>query len=229
MRVDSNISNAISQYLADNHSTARDLSKICGVSEPSMVKWHRPGKGILQRNWVVLFPLIKKYLPKDRIYVDENGQEQYSSTLEGTGGNPYFTPKFIPQMVPIFDIAQLAKFNTMVMTTEQYAQQLKVERIDYRPRIHGCGSGVFAMYMNLDCSIIPRGALVFASSELRPKNNSIVIVNDHQENVMIGRYGVIADKYSIVFDNGRVGGAINKIREKISSIFPVLYYEVVTF
>ena len=229
MRVDENISNAIARYLKENNTTAKELCKICGISEPAMIKWRRPGKGILQKNWIVLFPIIKKYLPKERIYVDENGDEQYSSTLEGTGGNPYFNPKFVPQMVPVFDLEQVSKFNTMVMTTEQYANNLNAPRIDYRPRVAGCGSGVFAMFVNFESSIIPNGALLFASSELRPKNNSIVLVNDNAGFTKLGRYSVIADKYSIVFDDGKVGGSIEKIREKISSIFPVLYYEVVTF
>lgn len=229
MRVDENIAKAIERYLIEKNSTARELCKIVGISEPAMIKWRRPGKGILQRNWMLLFPLIKKYLPKDRIYIDENGEEQYSSTLEGTGGNPYFHPKFIPQMVPVFTFEQLSKFNTMIMTTEQYAIQLECPRIEYRPRIQGFGSGVFAMNVNFESSIIPKGALLFASSEVRPKNNSIVIFSDNAGNVKIGRYSIIADKFSIVADDGKTGGSIEKIREKISFIFPVLYYEVVTF
>ena len=229
MRVDENIANAIEQYLIDNHSTARELCKIVGISEPAMIKWRRPGKGILQRNWILLYPLIKKYLPKERIYIDENGEEQYSSTLEGTGGNPYFHPKFIPQMVPVFSLEQLSKFNTMIMTTEQYAQKLNADRIEYRPRIQGLGSGVFALNVNFESSLIPRGALLFASSEVRPQNNSIVLVNEVAGQIGLGRYTVVADKYSIIFDDRKIGGSIDKIREKVSSIFPVLYYEVVTF
>lgn len=229
MRVDENIAKAIEQYLIETNSTARELCKIVGISEPAMIKWRRPGKGIMPRNWMLLFPLIKKYLPKDRIYLDENGEEQYSSTLEGTGGNPYFHPKFIPQMVPVFTLEQLSKFNTMIMTVEQYAVQLKSPRIEYRPREKGFGYGVFAFNVSFESSIIPKGALLFSSSEVRPKNNSIVLFADNTGKVKIGRYSIIADKFSIVSDDGKIGGAIEKIREKISFIFPVLYYEVVTF
>ena len=229
MRVDSNIAAAIEQYLLDTHSTAKELCKICGISEPAMIKWRRPGKGILPRNWMVLFPIIKKYLPKDRIFIDENGKEQYSSTLEGTGGNPYFHPKYIPQMVPVFDIGQLSKFNTMVMTTEQYANNLNSSRIEYRPRTQGCGSGVFAFTVNFENPFIPKGALLFASSELRPKNGCIVLINDIDGKVSLGRYSATGDIYQIDFECSKLAGQIDKIRDNISSIFPVLYYEVTTF
>ena len=82
MIVDSHISEAIEKYLKANKIPAKELCKTLDISEPAFVKWRRPGKGILPRNWGVLFPLIKPYLPKSRFYIDERGEECYSSLLE---------------------------------------------------------------------------------------------------------------------------------------------------
>lgn len=229
MRVDDNISMAIDKYIRENRTTAKDLCKKLDISEPAFVKWRRPGKGILPRNWIVLFPLIKKYLPKERIFIDENGNEQYSSTLEGTGCNSYFQPKYIPQLVPCVSTEQLLNFPNMVQTIEQYACGLGIERIEYRPRTQGCGAGVFAFDVDVENPFVPNGALLFSSTEVRPKNGSLVICLDTNNELRFGKYQIVADKYSIDFSTERVVGLVTKIHEKIKWIFPVLYYEVVTF
>ena len=229
MIVDSNIANAIDRYLKDNNKTARELCKMVGISEPAIIKWRRPGKGILQRHWLVLYPYIKNYLPRERIFLDENGEEQYSSALEGTSGTrPYFKPKYVPQMVPEFTQEQFENFNYVVDSVEQYASRIQTPFVEYSPKTPS-GSGVFSIKSE-NLGIIPDGATIFVSSQLRPKNNSIVFFSEVGSNeIKIGQYKVVADKYSIVFGNEKIGGSINKIREKISFMFPVLYYEVVTF
>lgn len=229
MRVDSHISAAIERYLRDNDMTAKELCIKLGISEPAMIKWRRPGNGIVQRNWEVLFPMIKQYLPEERMYTDERGEEQYSSLLEGTGGNPYFTPKYMPQMVPMFSFEQLENFPYIVKSIEQHSIDLDVKRIDYRPREKRTGSGVFAMKINFQNNVLPQNALLFASSELRPKDGCIVLFLNTAGKLDIGAFSIDASRYSIVTLNGRVEGAINSIRESISWIFPVLYYEVVTY
>lgn len=229
MRVDSNISAAIDRYLKSNGMTAKELCKKLGISEPAIIKWRRPGKGILNRNWIDLFPLIKPYLPKERFYIDENGEEQYSSTLEGTGNNQYFIPKYMPQMVPVFSLQEITDFPYIVQSVEQYSANIKSERIEYRPRTQGCGCGVFAMTVEKENEFIPKGALMFLSTDVRPKNGSVILFMDSNGDVNFGSYQLIADKYSISSTGNRIGGAVSKIREKISWIFPVLYYEVVTF
>jgi hypothetical protein len=230
MRVDANIATAITNYLTENNLSAAELCKKLGVSEPAFVKWRRPGKGITQRYWDELFPLIKTFLPPERIYIDGTGKEQYSSMLDGTGGNPYFTPKYIPQMVPVFSVQEMKEYPHIVQSIEQYAININAQRIEYRPRKQGCGSGVFAMNVDFENSVIPVGALLFASAEVRPVNGCVIMFSDSSGEISIGRYTQTADKYSIEYGNdSTVCGLLSEIRAKISWIFPVLYYEVVTF
>ena len=91
------------------------------------------------------------------------------------------------------------------------------------------GAGVFAFNVDVKNPFIPNGALLFSSTEVRPRHGSLVICLDKNDNIRIGQYQIIADKYSIDFSTERVGGLVTKIHEKIKWIFPVLYYEVVTF
>jgi hypothetical protein len=117
----------------------------------------------------------------------------------------------------------------MVQTIEQYACCLGIGRIEYRPRTQGCGAGVFAFNVDVENPFIPNGALLFSSTEVRPRHGSLVICLDKNDNIRFGQYQIIADKYSIDFSTERIGGLVTKIHEKIKWIFPVLYYEVVTF
>lgn len=230
MRVDSNISTAITQYLKEANMAARDFAAELGVSEPAMVKWRRPGNGISHSCWMEIFPKIKKFLPKDRIYVNEAGEECYSSLLEGTGGSPYFTPKYMPQMVPVLKISELNSFQYIVQSIEQYAIYNNAERIEYRPRKKNCGSGVFAAYVDFSNSIIPEGALLFASTEVRPKEDSTILFLKRDGKVDLGKLQLAGDRYYISTSNGEtICDEVNKIHDKINWIFPVLYYEVVTY
>lgn len=230
MRVDSNISSAIDRYLKDSNLTAKDLAATMGVSEPAMVKWRRPGNGISQRYWEVLFPKLKKYLPKDRIYIDERGVEHYSSMLEGTGGSSYFVPKYMPQMVPVLTFGELESFNHIINTIEQYSIIINAHKIEYRPRKKDCGSGVFASYVNFCNDIIPAGALLFASTELRPKDQSIILFLSADGEMDLGRFELKNDRYVIQkARGGQTDGYINNIADQIKWMYPVMYYEVVTF
>ena len=229
MIVDSHISEAIEKYLKANKIPAKELCKTLDISEPAFVKWRRPGKGILPRNWGVLFPLIKPYLPKSRFYIDERGEECYSSLLEGTGGSSYFTPKYIPQMVPVFTFKEIESFQYIVQSIEQYAIEKSANRIEYRPRVSFTGSGVFALNVDFENGIIPSGALLFASTELRPKSDGVTLFLESSGGVNIGRFNVVDGKYFINSGKETISGPILEISKKISWIFPVLYYEVVTF
>lgn len=229
MRVDRHIVAAIDRYQRDNKMTAKEMCEKLGISEPAFVKWRRPGKGILDRNWDILFPMIKPFLPKERFYIDQLGNEQYSSMLEGAGGNPYFIPRYIPQMVPEFTSEELKAFPYIVQSVEQYAINLNAPRIEYRPRTQGAGAGVFALTVDFENGIIPVNSLVFASTELRPKDGSIVFFSDSNGELNLGRFQVSGQKYSVATSGRYIEGSVTEIREKISWIFPVLYYEVVTF
>lgn len=230
MRVDRNIAVAITQYLEENNMAAKDLCEMLEVSQPAFVKWRRPGKGITVRYWEKLFPLIKKYLPAERMYVDASGQEQYSSMLEGTGCHQYFQPRYIPQMVPVFTIEEIEQYPYVTHNIEQFAIDNDVPRIEYRPRSKGCGAGVFAMQVDFKTGVIPVDALVFISAEIRPKNGSTVLFRDAPGVAQFGRYAQVDDRFSITC--GRtvlVSGSLNQIRHLVQWIFPVMYYEVVTF
>ena len=229
MIVDSNIANAIESYLKENNKTAKELCRMIGISEPAIIKWRRPGKGILQRHWMVLYPYIKKYLPPERIYRDENGEEQYSSALEGSvGTRPYFKPKYIPQMVPIITMKQLEKFNYVMDSIEQYAAKLKSNLVEYYPKTQSA-FGVFCIKAN-GIGEIPDGATVFVSSQLRPKNGSMVFFIECGNNeIKYGKFTTLEDKYFLSHEYGELEGEISEMRNRISIMFPVLYYEVVTF
>ncbi len=225
MRIDINISNAIDRLLLDRHITAAAFAKELGISEAALVKWRRPGNGITGRMWQALYPKIKKYLPQERIFIAQNGEEHYSSLNETCkSGNPYYEPKFIPQLVPIFTESDLLAYLPLVQSVEQYARLHNLQRTEYRPRIAGCG-GMFCYELPQPCAGMPSGARLFISSEAKPKNGCMALAIDNGGKIHVGLY--TAD--NSMFNIGGVTGRLAQASTIVTMLCPVIMYEVITY
>ena len=225
MRIDINIANAIERLLQDRHITARAFADEMEVSESTLVKWRRPGNGMTGRRWQALFPVIKKYLPQERIFVAQNGEEHYSSLNEtASAGSQYFEPKYIPQMVPIFGQEDLTAYLPMVENVEQYAYDHNLPRTEYRPRLAGCG-GVFAYDLPQPCAGMPTGARLYISSEAKPKNGCMAIAVDTSGKVAIGPYS----SGDGIFNVAGITGRLAQASIMLTLLCPVIMYEVITY
>lgn len=232
MKVDSEISRAIDRYLHDNKLTYDDFSKLMKVSPACITKWRKIGNGITNHKWGMIFPLIKKYLPADRIFIDDAGKEQYSSaTLHQS--SYVFEPKYIPLMVPTFQLAELADFDDTLESIIQFGERSKVKLSEYRPK-HPDMSGIFAIVVadNSLAPVLPEKTKLFACTGERPNDGCLVVANSANGKPVIGRYKRSKSNFyvsSVIDDKDLISGEIKDARNIITWIFPVLYYEVVTF
>ena len=231
MKVDINIVNAIDQYLAANNIPQRDFAKRLGVSEATMVKWRRQGNGITGMRWATLYKFIKQYLPQDRIFISSNGEEHYSSLNDGRGGSPYFEPKFVPAMVPLFSTGNIEQYNgmEMVQSVEQFACQQQLPRVEYRPKVSGCG-GIFAYDLPKAAAGIPQGARLYISSEAKPKNGGITLaVSSADGRVALGIYTVTGNTFTFATQPQSITGKLQDARTVFSVLLPVIMYEVICY
>lgn len=233
MKVDTGIVKAIDTYLEKNSIGYRDFADSLGISPAAITKWRKVGNGITPARWKTLFPLIRPYLPEDRIYLDDLGHEQYSSN--STHQSDYvFEPKFIPIMVPAFHIADLEKYDDTLDSVTQFGVKLKAPLMEYRPK-HKDKSNVFALVLNDDQfgPVLPKNTRLFVCANERPVNGSLVVVMPHGQRPMIGTYSRTGDSYAISEITGNrskhIAGKTRDARNAILWVFPVLYYEVVTF
>lgn len=232
MKVDSHIVNAIESYLSEHQIGYVAFAEQLGVSAAAVTKWRKVGCGITQMRWRNLFTLIRKYLPKDRIYIDDAGREQYSS-VAAKQSSYFFEPKYIPLMVPTFTLDQLAEYDDMLESVTQLGSRLKVSSTEYRPK-HPDKSGILAVALNNDDlgPILPHGTKMFICTGERPTDDCLVIAKPVNGNPVVGRYSKSRDSFSIqnVCNGGNcITGKIKDARNIITWVFPVLYYEVITF
>ena len=233
MKVDSEISRAIDRYLLENELTYEEFSRRIGVSPACITKWRKVGNGISSIKWQTLFHVIKQYLPESRIFIDDSGKEQYSSATEHQSSY-VFEPKYLPQMVPIFQINRLKGFDNTLESIVQFAKKNSSGLAEYRPK-HSNISGVFAVDIddNSLAPVIPEKTRIFACTSERPRNGGLVIANPTSADVtLVGRYCRNGSQFSIhsVCDNTvLLSGETTDARSIIEWIFPVLYYEVTTF
>lgn len=233
MKVDSEISRAIDRYLNENELNYKELSHKMGVSPACITKWRRVGNGITPTKWEILFPMIKKYLPESRIFIDDSGREQYSSATEHQSSY-VFEPKYLPQMVPIFRLDRLKGFDNTLESIIQFAKKNSSGLSEYRPK-HSNISGVFSVDIddNSLAPVIPAKTRLFACTSERPHNDGLVIANPTSADIaIIGRYIRNGSQFFIhsVCDNTvLLSGETTDARALIVWIFPVLYYEVTTF
>ena len=232
MKVDSEISRAIDRYLHDNKLTYDDFSRQMQVSPACITKWKKIGSGITERKWENLFPMLKKYLPADRIFINDAGKEQYSSATQHQSAY-VFEPKYIPLLVPTFRLDQLADFDDTLESIIQFGERTKVKLSEYRPK-HAGMSGIFSVEIagSALAPIIPDKTKLFACTGEHPHKGSLVVANAIGGKPVVGVYQTSSTKFSI-FDikkgNTMISGKIKDARNIVTWIFPVLYYEVVTF
>lgn len=235
MKVDSNIVSAIETYLSENHVGYLAFSQRLGVSPAAITKWRKVGSGITQTRWKELFPLIRKYLPKDRIYLDDAGKEQYSSNSAKQSAY-FFEPKYIPMMVPAVTLEQLSEYSDVLESVTQFGARVKAPMLEYRPK-HANKSGVLAVKINTNdmAPILPKGTTLFVCTGERPSDAGLVVAMPVGGKPIIGRYTRDGERFSIQEigtqkPSGKgISGKIKDARSTITWAFPVLYYEVITF
>ncbi|MDD3165299.1 MAG: hypothetical protein PHS97_05530 [Oscillospiraceae bacterium] len=231
MRIDSNIVSAIEAYLSENRIGYVEFSEGMGVSAAAITKWRKVGNGITKSRWEQIFPLIKKYLPTDRIYIDDAGHEQYSSAT-AKQSSYFFEPKYIPIKVPTFSLKQLEEYDDTLESVAQLGNRLKTQSSEYRPK-HPEKSGVFAVVMaDNDCDpVLPKGAKLFVCAGERPITGGMVVAKPINGMPFVGKYNKSGNVFSIskLAGEDNIGGETKDARNIISWVFPVLYYEVTTF
>ena len=232
VRVDSNIVNAINEYLASVQGDYQDVARNVGVSPAAITKWRKVGNGITDSKWKKLFPIIRPFLPKDRIYIDDTGCEQYSSTIANTPAYT-FEPKYIPTMVPNVSFNSLCDFDNMLESMLQFGKRIGAKEVEYRPK-HSDVTGIWATAIpdKRYAPVLPEDAMLYICTSEAPQTNRLVIIKTHDNKVIVARYQLLNGKFAlldIVTNKPIICEKIADARKIIQWIFPVLYYEVVTF
>lgn len=232
VRVDTNIVNAINEYLASVQGEYQDVARIVGASPAAITKWRKVGNGITESKWKKLFPIIKPFLPNERIYIDDTGCEQYSSTIANTPAYT-FEPKYIPTMIPNIPFDNLSAFDNMLESMLQFGKRIGAKEVEYRPK-HSDVTGVWATTIpdKRYIPVLPEDAVLYVCTSETPRVNRMVIAKNHENNVIVARYQLMNGKFAlldIVTDKPIICEKIADVRKIIQWIFPVLYYEVVTF
>lgn len=232
MKVDSHIVHAIDQLISAKGISYEDFARAQGVSCASITKWRKVGNGITPARWEKLFPLLKKYLPKDRIFINDAQQEQYSSAAAHQSSY-VFEPKYIPLMVPVFSMEQIATYDDTLESVTQFGVRLKAKKAEYRPK-HTEKSSIFAIALadNTMAPIFPEKTTLFVCAGERPAETGLVIALPVGGKAILGTYTRQGGYFSIVSPDGNgtsVEGKVADAKKLINWIFPVLYYEVITF
>lgn len=230
MKIDTHIINAIDKYIKERDAYAMDLARILDVSPATMTKWRKVGNGITDQKWNQLFPLIQKFLPSDRIFINDAGVAQYSSAVHDESED---TTKFMHQMAPLFTIETIAFYDNMLENIVQYGKRQRTRLYEYRAK-HTNKTGVFAVQIDSDefAPVMPEGTILFSCTSETPKNGNVVILKTPETRIMIGRYEQSNSTFRVLSLDGKsqkLAGQISEARSMIQWIFPVLYYEVMTF
>lgn len=232
VRIDSNIVKAINEYLASVQGEYQDVARNVGASPAAITKWRKVGNGITETKWRKLFPYIRPFLPSDRIYIDDTGCEQYSSTIASTPAYA-FEPKYIPSMVPNIPFENLENYDNMLESIVQFGKRIGAKEIEYRPK-HANVTGICATTI-IDkkyAPVLPPDAVLYICTSETPKTNRLVVAKTHDNNVVVARYQLTNENFvlsDIATQKPILCEKIADARKIIQWIFPVLYYEVVTF
>ena len=232
MKVDSHIVRAIDKYITDHGISYEEFARQQGVSCASITKWRKVGNGMTGKRWSKLFPVIKDYLPQDRIYLDDAQKEQYSSAT-AKQSSYVFEPKYIPLMVPVFSLKQIGTYDDTLESVTQLGIRFKAKEAEYRPK-HKEKSSVFAVALtdNALAPFFPEKTTLFVCAGERPANDGLTIALPAGANIpVIGYYQRINDTFRVTTPSGKVAisGKVADAKNLLTWIFPVLYYEVVTF
>lgn len=216
IKTDQNIVNAINFYLRDSKQSTYDLAKITGVTPAAIVRWRKVGSGISPICWQKLFPLVKRYLPQNRIVTVNNGDEIYCS-LEGE-------IKHSPAVsIPLFTAEQLLDFPAMISSVEQYANNIDAARVQYVLRDLS-QKDVFAIDISTPCGNIPAGARIFATNSTRPSAGKLTLgVTAQDRKCVLDVFQADATHVAL----GECSAPINRAQLYFSVLCPVIGYEVV--
>lgn len=233
MRIDTNIILALDAFAKENKLSKMKLAEKLGVSGATITKWHRVGSGIVTSRWDnQLFQLLKPYLPKERIYIDDAGVERYSS-VTSKQSTYFFEPKYIPVKVPAFTMDEISCYDDTLDSIMQFAQNTGVENVEFRPKSSQRVSSVFAIKSdNNRLTNFPFKSLtLFVSSSDRPLDSGLVLVRPINGTVFVGEYKREGQNFTVTEIGGSqsISGEVTKAKRFISWIFPVLYTEAVTF
>ncbi len=232
MKVDSNIVRAIEQFMTDGKLSCEDFARNAGVSNAAVTKWRKVGSGITTVRWKIVFPLLRKYLPKERIYIDDAGHEQYSSAAAKQSAY-FFEPKYIPLMVPEFSLEQMSEYDDTLESITQLGSRFKAKLAEYRPK-HKNKSSVFAIRLFDDklAPVLPKYTTLFVCAGERPSSGGMAVTLPIKGKPFVGTYNRKGNKFEIVPICGtqkKVSGKVQDAKNIITWTYPVLYYEVVTF
>lgn len=233
MKIDSFIVNAQRKYISSQKITSAEFASEMGISPACVVKWSRVGNGITEQKWQQLFPKIKKYLPKDRIYIDDSGKERYQSATEHVSGY-VFEPKYVPAMVPAIKLRYISEFDNVIESIAQFGKRLGANLVEYHPK-HPDHAGVMAIEIdnNLYYPVFPINTTLFVcTGGASISNGCLCVAKDIAGEVFIGHYCEMKRQFSVtdvLTNKPLIIGEISAARNFIQWIFPVLYYEVVTF
>jgi transcriptional regulator with XRE-family HTH domain len=237
IKVDSNIVSAINKLVDSQGITLTGLAERLGVSSSTLTKWRRVGCGITEGKWAKLFALIRDYLPEERIYIDDAGKPQYSSTVQRVSSY-FFEPKFVPQTVPLFELRQLTELNLKIETATQFGTRTGLDMVEYRPR-HALMTDVIAVIIRDDdlAPVLPNGTMLFVCTGQVPKNGGIVICwRQGAKKPLVGRYARNSGRVTVSSlldfkgeDKPLVQAAEADVDEAFAWIMTVLNYEVIVF
>lgn len=233
MKIDSHIVKAIDKFIEENGISYEDFARQQKVSCASITKWRKVGNGITATRWERLFPLLKKYLPQDRIFINDAQKEQYSSAA-AKQSSYFFDPKYVPLMVPTFSLKEIADYDDTLESITQLGERLKAKLSEYRPK-HKDKSSIFAIQItdNKLAPVFPKRTTFFVCAGERPASSGLVLMLTADKIPVIGQYRRKGDEFSVTSADGErehsIRGKVADAKKMITWIFPVLYYEVVTF
>lgn len=231
MKIDSHIVRAIDKFITENGISYEEFARQQKVSCAAITKWRKVGNGITPARWERLFPLLKKYLPQDRIFIDDAQKEQYSSAAAHQSSY-VFEPKYMPLMVPVFSMKQIAAYDDTLESVTQLGVRLKAKKAEYRPK-HKEKSSVFAVSLtdNALAPVFPVKTTLFVCAGERPVDGGLALTLPVGDGAILGTYKRQGDTFSVIAPDGTpaIEGKVADAKKLLTWIFPVLYYEVVTF
>lgn len=232
MKVDSNIVSAINDYLSDTKQAASDLAKKLGVTDPTIIKWRKVGNGITAPRWQKLFKLIKQYLPKDRIFINDAGKEDYQNTLEGVPD--MYTNKYIPAMIPVITMQHAVEYDSLVESFDKYAKSKSAELAEFHAKKE-LPKGMFAVRMQDESWMpsIPKSAIIFIAGDEFPTDGDMIMVKTQKQKTMFAIFktdGKSAITITPIANSKGIKDSLkfnkSEARQHIEWICPVVCYEV---
>ena len=230
MKIDSHIVKAIEKYLSQSGTSYVDMAAKLGVTPAAVTKWKKVGSGVSPARWAIMFQLIKQYLPKDRIFIDDAGNEQYDSNTEHVSSY-VFKPKFIPLMVPVFSIDQISEYDDKLESTNELGIRKKAKMAECYPSrpVNGTIIALELFGDNYYGAKINRRTIMFATTGEKPKDRGIAVVRPTSGMPIVGEYEKNGDVFTVrdMFRPGvEISGSVSNPSSVFMWIFPVLYYAV---